>query len=163
MITSAGLVVGLPALLLLVWFPGHLEQFEAPKAHLLRAFGVAAFALLAFRHDPRLGGRGAPGLVRWADRLFVIGVVVELLCLVRSVDPVLAVFGEMRHKEGLLTTIGGCGLYFALRSGGLKACDRALRLALWASVPMCAFALVQAAGWDPLPWAGGSPVGSMGA
>jgi len=139
--------------------PGLLEQFEAPKAEVVRVLGVGSLAALL------VSARG-PERIRWQPLDVAVGVwlTVEVLGTLFSVAPRLSLLGEVRQREGLLTSLGLAGLYFAARSGvaDIGRTRTTVLVAIAAATLASLYALIQALGLDPLPWAGTAVYGGQG-
>ncbi len=144
------------ALSVLIFFPGLFEQFETPKTTVVRVVGLAWLAILA-----TAGARS----IRWSalDVAMVGWLPVEALATIFSQSPLLSVVGETQQHEGLLTTFGLVGIYFAVRFGTQGLDDRGLSSAcvsarksldivLGATAVACVYALLQAGGFDPIRW-----------
>lgn len=132
-----------------LFVPGLLEQFESPKIELVRACGLGAlaFGLIA-------GRAGGPRRWTMLDRAVVAWLAVEIAATFFSGSPRVSLVGETRQREGLLTSLALVGLYFAgreafARPGRMRL---ALDLALAFVAAIGLYALVQAAGMDPLAW-----------
>jgi len=121
------------ALTLLAYLPGLLEQFESPKAAVVRVLGggLLAAALVGLRRRDRPGAAradrpAAPGAgARWhvLDLGVCAWLVIESLSTWTSVAPTLSVFGDRAQHEGLLTSIGLAGIYAGARLGTAGAGD----------------------------------------
>ncbi len=144
------------ALSVLIFFPGLFEQFETPKTTVVRVVGLAWLAILA-----TAGARS----IRWSplDVAMVGWLPVEAVATIFSQSPLLSVVGETQQHEGLLTTFGLVGIYFALRFGtqglddrGLSSASasarKSLDIVLGATAVACVYALLQAGGLDPIRW-----------
>ncbi|HEY3215902.1 MAG TPA: O-antigen ligase family protein [Candidatus Eisenbacteria bacterium] len=144
------------ALSVLFFVPFLREGFESPKAAAVRAcgFGALGMALAAGRAWRR---------VTWTplDLAVLLWLGVEVLATAVSVSPRLSWIGEPVQREGLLTSVALTGLYFATRLATMDrdAAERSLDVVLAASALASAFALVQAAGLDPVRWASTPPAG----
>ena len=138
------------ALAVLLFLPGLLEQFEAPKAEVVRVFGIAALAALGVLLVTRRPRR----LPRWAplDLAVLAWLAVELLATFASVSPSISFFGDTKQSEGLLTSLGLSGLYFAARCGSPAEANGTLTVTLIAGGLAAAYAVLQALGLDPTPW-----------
>jgi O-antigen ligase len=137
------------ALSILLFVPGLIEQFEAPKIAAVRVCGFGALALA-------LAGAARRPRPSWTPLDFAVAawLVVEVVATVFAVSPRLALFGEPDQREGLLTSIALAGIYVAAR-GAIRDPRRAagiLDLALAAAAIACVYALLQAARLDPLRW-----------
>jgi O-antigen ligase len=132
-----------------LFMPGLLEQFETPKIELVRACGLGALAcgLIA-------GRAGRPAAWGPLDRAVAAWLAVEILATVLSVSPRVSVVGETRQREGLLTSLALAGLYFAARDAFARPgrARLALDLALGLATAVGLYAVLQAAGQDPLQW-----------
>src|SRR5258706_888839 len=101
-----------PALVfaVLVFMPGLLEQFEAPKVEAVRVLGLGALTLALIA-----GRAGRPRRWSLVDGAVVGWLAVEILATLLSVSPRVSLMGETRQREGLLTSLALAGLYFASR------------------------------------------------
>lgn len=137
------------ALSILLFVPGLLEQFEAPKAAAVSLCGVTALGMALARGNP-LPGRWQPldvGVAIWLS--------VEALATVGSISPLLSLYGEPIQREGLVTSVGLAGLYVAARNalqGDPARVGHLARLVVSLAVIASAYALLQAARIDPLHW-----------
>jgi O-antigen ligase len=129
-----------------VFVPGLLESFEVPKIALIRVLGLGALAGWIVGAWP--GRRSA---FEWAVLAWVG---VEAAATAMSVSPRLSLVGDALQDEGLLTSLALAGLALAGRSSlaGERGLARAVEVTLLAVSVACAYALVQVAGFDPLPW-----------
>jgi O-antigen ligase len=145
---------------ILVFVPALLEQFEAPKAMVVRVAGVGALAYLAADalRPPR-----AAAARRWflqpLDVALVIWLGVEIVCTAASVSPRISLLGDEGQHEGLLTSLGLAGVYFAARRAteGEAPARRAMGLlttALTALAVAAGYALLQFSRLDPIGWFG---------
>src|SRR5262249_44812806 len=130
---------------ILFLLPGLLEQFEAPKAALVRLLGIAALAAaaLAWRTRPKwtpLDLAVAP----WPG--------VELLAPGFSVSRSISFFGDPKQCEGLLTSLGLAGLSLAARGAGAGAARGTLTVGMAAAAVASVYAALQALGLDPTAW-----------
>ena len=145
---------------IVVFAPGLLEQFEAPKAELVRVLGVGSLAALL------VSARGLER-IRWQplDVAVAAWLTVEVLSTLFSVAPRLSLLGEVRQREGLLTSLGLAGLYFAARWGAtdIGRARTTVQVAIAAATVAGLYALIQALGLDPLSWAGTATYGGQGA
>ncbi len=160
----------------LVFIPGVLEQFQVPKAHVVRILGIGALASLAaalpFRRPAAASSQGEspsapPGPPhRWPamDVAMVAWLATEAAATAVSDSPRLSFFGDLDQHEGLLTSLGLAGLYFATRRA--VRTDREARAlldtAIGAAAAASGYALLQLLGLDPARWHGtaGYGVGS---
>jgi O-antigen ligase len=147
----------LPAVLL-VFAPFMLDQFETPKAALLR---IAGLGLLA----AALAAPRALRDFRWCalDVAMAAWLAAELAATLASRSLWLSVFGELEQHEGLLTSLALAGCYLGAR---LALRDtrawRGLFDAWFAATALsCLYALAQAAHVDPLPWAHQATLGGV--
>ena len=134
---------------ILLFLPGLLEQFEAPKAAVVRILGIAALAattagLTSKRPRPQWIPLDA-GVLAW--------LLVELLATLASVSPRISFFGDTKQSEGLLTSLGLAGLYFGARAAARAETRGTLALALAAAAVAALYAALQALGVDPTAWA----------
>jgi O-antigen ligase len=132
-----------------VFVPGLLGPFEAPKAAVVRTAGVA-LAILALA-DPRTRRAFRPHVVDGAVALWLL---VEALATGFSRAPFLSLVGEQKQHEGLLTSLGLAGLYLGVR---LMCSDRREERAVthaWVAGAALAsvYALMQVARLDPIDW-----------
>lgn len=136
---------------ILGFVPWLLEPFHAFKAIVLRAIGLP---LLAWYVAEAFTGRVArPGLLTLA----VVGwIAVSALATVFSVSPRLSFLGELTQREGLVTTLALAGLYFASTQAHRNEAHvrTTLTVLLGAGVLAAAYAQLQLAGLDPIPWQG---------
>ena len=134
---------------ILLFAPGMLEQFEAPKAAVVRTLGLGALAAVVA--SPRTSRR-----VRWQplDLAVASWLAVEVLSTLFSVAPRLSLLGDTEQHEGLLTSFGLGGLYLAARWGAPDAerVRTTLHVAIAAAAAAGGYALLQATGLDPLRW-----------
>jgi O-antigen ligase len=81
-----------------------------------------------------------------------------------SVAPMLSLFGEPKQLEGLFTSLGLLGIYLAARGEARDAAGRSSLLTAWlVAIGLASlYALVQAAGLDPIQWVGGAVAGTGG-
>jgi len=133
---------------ILVFVPGLIDQFEGPKAEVVRVCGLAALALVA------ASGRRAWGAVVPLDVAVALWLGVELLATSTSMAPVMSTLGIPAQREGLLTSLAMAGLYAAARcsAGEARSAAGALTALMIAAGIASLYALAQAAGIDPLPW-----------
>jgi O-antigen ligase len=131
----------------LLFIPGLLESFEAPKAAIVRAFGLAALAAWLASSPERRRLRWQP-----LDAAVAGWLMVEILSSAFSVAPRLSLLGDTEQHEGLLTSIGLAGLYVGARWGppDPRRLRTTLHIAVAAAAAASAYALVQALGLDPL-------------
>src|SRR5206468_8822357 len=109
------------ALALLAWLPGLLEQFETPKAAVVRVLGggllAAAFASLVARRTVSAPAKGPVPPTgdgpRWhtLDLAIAAWLAVEVAATLFSVAPAISLLGDRAPMEGLLTPIGLAGIY----------------------------------------------------
>ena len=132
---------------ILLFLPGLLEQFEAPKAALVRALGIAVLASLAFA-----GGQRPRFQWRALDLAVAGWLLVELVCTTFSVSPSLSFFGDTKQREGLLTSFGLAGVYWAARAGAASV-RGTLTVGLAAATIAALYAALQATGLDWAAWA----------
>lgn len=146
-------------MVLLVFAPGLLEQFEAPKAVLVRAFG---FGVLAFIAATARGARG--GRIQPLDLAVIAGLAVEAVTTVFSVAPRLSLFGDLEQHEGLFTSIGMAGIYAAGRFAppDSRRTRTALTIGIAGAAVACLYAIAQAAGLDPFTWTQEALYGASG-
>ena len=133
----------------LVFIPYALEQFEAPKAAVVRTLGVGLLvAMLGSVHSLRR--------VRWQPLDVAVAgwLVVETLSAVSSVAPRLSLLGDTEQHEGLATSLGLAGLYLATRWGPARpeSLRATLRVAIGAAAGAGLYAILQVVGLDPLHW-----------
>jgi O-antigen ligase len=134
-------------LAVLVFMPRLVESFEVPKIVLVRALGTGAFVAWLL---------GSP----WRRRLsFFEGALLgwlaaEALTTAMSVSPRVSLFGDALQHEGLLTSFGLAGLALGAREAlaDPRALGRTTAFAIAAASLACVYALLQVAGFDPLPW-----------
>ena len=137
------------ALSFVVFMPGLLDPFEAPKAAIVRAVGLGALAawLASTRGRQRL---------RWQPLDFAVAgwLGAEILSTVLSVAPRLSLLGETGQQEGLLTSFGLAGLYAAARwrAPDPRRVRTTLLVGIAAAAAASAYALIQTLGLDPLVW-----------
>jgi O-antigen ligase len=134
----------------LLFLPGLLEQFEAPKAAVVRIVGLAAAAAWLARGRPRLSSARALDLA-------VLGWLgVEMAATVASLNPRISIFGDLLQREGLFTSLGLAGIYLASRLSGRepRTARATLHVALAGAGIASLYALLQATGLDPVRWAG---------
>src|SRR5262245_46602122 len=133
---------------ILIFLPGLLEQFEAPKAALVRVLGIAALAWFAFAWTKR-------PRPRWTalDLVLAAWLTVELISTLASASPLLSVFGDTKQREGLLTSLGLAGVYLATQGAEPKEARGTLALGLTAAAIAAVYAALQALGLDPTAWA----------
>ena len=141
---------------ILIFVPGLLEQFETPKAEVVRVCGIAALAI-ALASGPRSWGRWQP-----LDMAVGACVAVEILATVSSAAPMVSLLGSPPQREGLLTSLGLAGIYAAARlsSGRPQVIERTFDALLAAAALASLYAIAQAAGLDPSPWRGTADYGA---
>ncbi len=139
----------------LVFNPAGCNAFELPKSLVVQALALTAIlsVLLA-------SSRGEPG-VRGAARrssplLFSIAALgaTILLSTVFSSNVLLSLWGSHARQQGMLTLVAYLTLA-AVVATQLRTWAEALRLMraiVWGSVPVVVYGLIQAFGFDPLPW-----------
>jgi O-antigen ligase len=134
---------------LLLFLPGQVEIFEAPKASLLRVCGAVALGLALGRPDAFRRARWQP-----LDLAVAAWVAVELLATMFSESPLLSVVGEPDQRGGLLTSLALAGVYLCARLGTRDAADArgTLDALLCAAAITCSYGVLQALGLDPMPW-----------
>jgi len=165
-------VPGALAAVVLIFIPGLLEQFEAAKAGLVRVVGIGCLALVlvsgaAPRTAPAGAGRARPPRpAGWSflDLSVRAWLLIECLATLFSVSPYLSLVGEPYQREGLLTSLGLAGLYAAARRSTRTPRDADRTLLVWlAAVTLASsYALLQAAGLDPLHWTRTAVIGLGG-
>ena len=137
------------ALTVLTFLPGLREDFEDPKAVVVRAAGLAALAgLLASARRLRAARPGA------LDVALLALLMVEVLATGLARAPLLGVFGEPMQREGLFTSLALAGVFLAARAGTRSPADleHTLDVALAVVTASSLYALLQAARIDPVPW-----------
>ena len=166
------------ALVILAWAPFLLEQFESPKAGVVRVIGGALLAgILAtwIARSRRTGtpvkersarGRGAAVEAATAsawtplDTAMLAWLMVEIVATLHAVAPAIGFFGEIEQHEGLLTSLGLAGCYAAARAApGARAARDTLVVALAALALSCAIGLWQLATFSPAQWQTASAYG----
>ncbi|MBI1797272.1 MAG: O-antigen ligase family protein [Candidatus Eisenbacteria bacterium] len=142
---------------ILVFVPGLFEQFETPKAEVVRIAGLAALAFAAAR---AVAGARARWIV--LDLAVAAWLTVEALATLTSAAPAISVLGSVPQREGLLTSLGLTGLYVAARASarGVEGPRRVFDALLIAASLASLHALLQAAGLDPSPWHGTADYGA---
>jgi O-antigen ligase/tetratricopeptide (TPR) repeat protein len=166
-----GLLLVFLALSPLLFSTATLGAFEFPKVSLLTLTAILLIALglcAALRPRPA-AARDAAG---WREGLFglwrkplLLGVLLFLLSAAAStaasISPITSLLGVHESHAGLGTVAGYAVLFFAAR--GLCRGYRDARLLLTgcvlAAAVAAAYALLQFARLDPIPWAGRSGVG----
>ncbi len=136
------------ALSLVLFVPGLVEQFEAPKVAAVRTCGLAALAgwLLAWPWRRRRPSALELAVLAWLG--------VEALATAFSVSPRLSLFGSALQRDGLLTSFALAGLFLAARDPlrEPRAFPRTANVALAAMAVACVYALLQVARLDPFHW-----------
>jgi O-antigen ligase/tetratricopeptide (TPR) repeat protein len=132
------------------------DAFEGPKFFLLIAAAVALAGLAASAWLQRPGGLrpGArPDLLTLGALLFTASAVVSTAC---SVSPLTSWRGAPESRAGLQTVLGCLTLYLGTRFFCRTAADgrRLLFAAVLGAGLSATYALVQAAGRDPMAWGG---------
>jgi hypothetical protein len=122
-------------LAVLAWLPALVEQFELPKAAVVRVGGGALLAAaIVAAAWPRRAQPGAPEArgPAWQplDIAMVAWLLVEAAATWTSVSPTLSLFGDRDQSEGMLTSIGLAGIYAGARLGTRSAAD-ARRTLYW--------------------------------
>lgn len=137
-----------------VFNPWGCNAFEAPKSALLQGLvllmGLAA-AVQGVEALVAPGRSRRDGAALWLGLAF--GLVV-ILATVVSVNPRTSLWGSYERRQGLLT-LGAYVALFLLTATGLRTraqAERLLTAIVWGSAPVIAYALLQAAAWDPLVW-----------
>lgn len=131
------------------------NAFELPKALLLRAL-VLLMAWLTLVQliegqgkEKRAGA--LPRSLRWPP--LALGLILVMATLF-SVNPCLSLWGSYERQQGLLT-LGAYLLLFFLTANGLQQraqVERLWTVLVWGSAPVVGYAMLQAAGLDPLHW-----------
>ncbi|MCI0464373.1 MAG: O-antigen ligase family protein [Gemmataceae bacterium] len=146
-----------------------LGAFEYPKAALLSAVFVllCAIGLIALLR-PRAKSLGTtlagPWYAVWRRPLLLgvwLCVLSAVVSTITSINPVLSIRGAHESHAGLITVLGYAALFFATRALCRSHADARLLLGacVIAAAVAAAYALVQFAGLDPVPWADLSSVG----
>lgn len=139
-------------LAILAYWPAMLEQFESPKAAVVRVLGCG---LLAATLAGMVVGRKGPRR-SWQplDVCMAAWLLVEIASTGMSVAPTISLFGDTEQQEGLLTSLGIAGLYAATRFATVDAASarRTLLVTLGAIAAACAVALWQLASFDRVAW-----------
>lgn len=138
------LIAGLP----ICFSPWGRNLFELPKAALLWTLAAVAGAIWLW------GWRCSVGRHRLWSPAIIAYLAVLGLATAFSSNPTISAVGSADRMYGLLSRLA-CLALFLLVALHLRRQDQALRLMgvlVWASLPVVAYGLVQAAGLDPLPW-----------
>jgi len=137
------------AFAVLLFMPGLLEQFEAPKIEAVRVFGLGALTLAVIA-----GRAGRPRRWTFVDAAVAAWLAVEILTTALSVSPRVSLMGEVRQREGLLTSLALAGLYFAARDAFARPgrMREALMLVVGLASVASLYAVAQATGHDPMQW-----------
>ena len=179
MILITRLAIGLA---LLAYLPGLLEQFESPKAAVVRVLGggllAAALAGLLSRDRPGSVRADRPAAARGAaprwhvlDLCVCAWLVIESLSTWTSVAPTISVFGDRAQQEGLLTSIGLAGIYSGARLGtaGAGEARRLLLSTIGAIAIACCVGFWQLASFGDADWSNAAvyegwhrPFGTLG-
>ena len=140
----------------LLFVPGLLDPFAAPKCALVILVGLPAIAwvpfALGFGRRWRRGNRPSVVVLDVAVAAWALAAGISTLA---GVSPRLSLAGELQHREGLLTVLGLAGLYATARHAHT---DRAhvhttVTVLLGAAAVAAGYALAQMLGHDPLKWA----------
>jgi O-antigen ligase/tetratricopeptide (TPR) repeat protein len=166
-----GLLVVYLALAPLLFSTVTLGAFEFPKSLLLNLAAVLFVALgLCAALRPRTaangpGWRAQPGglwrrPLRLGVLLFVLSAAVSTAA---SINPLTALVGVHESHAGLSTLASYAVLFFAARGlcRGYQDARLLLSGCVVAAAVAAAYALLQCAGFDPIPWAGRSGVGEF--
>ena len=136
----------------LAFNPFSVRGGEFEKALLLHSAGILLFGLLlarGFSRDELAAAGRKPVCVAAA----LVGLTHALSTLM-SVAPAEALLGSFSRAQGLTTLLSWLVLFVALttwaRTQGVR--ERILSVIVLASIPVCAYGLLQRGGWDPLPW-----------
>ncbi|QBI21492.1 hypothetical protein ER308_19240 [Egibacter rhizosphaerae] len=147
-----------PALVVLVMWPGLENPFLTPKAVLAVLGGLGLAAAVAFG-----GLRG--GRVHRPRGVLLVVVAAHAAALVTAAAaherPLLATVGHAGRHLGLAVALAALVLLLAAIVAGRRAPLTAIAPLLVAAIPAIGYAIVQAIGADPFPWAlveGGPPV-----
>jgi O-antigen ligase len=148
---AVAIAVAAAGLLPLAFNPWGYHAFELPKAVLLQALGLlaASAALVALA-----GSRQRPP---WKLPLVIpvtlFGLAL-LLSTLLSTDRQLSLWGSYERQQGLLTQAGVLLLFLATAVSLRTRAQVSLLWSglVWASAPVVAYGLLQAAGLDPFAW-----------
>ena len=139
-------------------FPGLVEQFEVPKAAAIIVLGAGALGVL-------LGSPKALRALRLTglDVAALTALLVEFASAAAAEAPRFSFFGNPAQRYGFITSLALAGLYMAARIGTRTSADAwaTLRVVFIAGVTVAFYALTQAFGLDPIPWARTSAFGSL--
>src|SRR5262249_30988566 len=111
-----------------------------------------------------LAGWLGTGARSWVDFGAVGWAVAAFVSTALSTSPRLSLYGELQHREGLLTALGLVGLYAAARRSHQDS-DQArvtIHVFLAAAGLAAGYALLQLTGRDPLAWANTARYGAGG-
>lgn len=141
------------ATVILGFAPGLLDPFNAPKAAVLRLFGLP---LLVWALVDAAVRRAAPA-ARWPrilDLAVLCWLAASSLSAVFGISPRLSLHGEIQQREGLLTVLALGGLYFAARRAHRRAAEArsTIHVVFGSAGLAAAYAMLQRAGLDPLAW-----------
>ena len=147
---------------ILAYGPALQEQFEAPKAAVVRVLGaglLAAATAIAIAARRRSSAALRPNAL---DACVGAWLLVEIVSTLASVSPVISLLGDQSQSEGLLTSLGLAGLYAAARVSGADAAGtrRTLAVMLGAVAASCMVALWQLATFDRATWENAPTVGA---
>ena len=145
-VALAGVVLG-------IW-PGLLEPFQPWKAALLRITGFGLLAWVAAEFASRRGnGVPRPSPLTAAALAWVV---VCALSAAMGIAPRVSWMGEPAQREGLLTAIALVGLHLGTARAHRDAADvrTTLAVVMASALVAAAYAQLQLAGLDPIPWSG---------
>jgi Tfp pilus assembly protein PilF len=135
------------------------RPFEPDKTALLRLLAaVMAAAGVARAIEDRLAGTPKAAPLRWRESPLLVCALAYLgaatLSTVLSIDPQLSVWGSHTRLEGLVTLLAQLTVFasVALRLRRRAQVDRLLDAVAAASLPVCAYGVLQRLGRDPLDW-----------
>ena len=136
-----------------------MEPFHAFKAVVLRVLGLS---LLAWAATAIASRPARPGAQAWAAAAWVAAVA---LSTAFSLAPRLSWLGEPSQREGLLTALALAGLHLGSRLAHRDESQvrTTLTVMLGAGAIAAAYAQLQLAGLDPIPWQGTHTYATAGA
>jgi tetratricopeptide (TPR) repeat protein len=139
------------------------RTFEPDKIVLVRSLALVAVMAWVMGVVERSGGERAPGrsLSEFLHRPMVapalLYAAITLLATAVSVVPHLSLWGSYQRLQGTYTTLACVALFLlaVTRLNEPRRWDRLMTMAIWTSIPVALYGLVQQAGWDPVVWATG--------
>lgn len=139
------LIVLLTPLFVNLWVE---QQFEASKVWLLRSL---IWILVVVWLYSRLAGQPSKPLPSPVNKLILALLLILILATLLSPNRTIATFGTLERAGGLITQLSYFALFFCVATQINAAQSRRLMYAaVIPAIPICLFALAQAAGWQPL-------------